>query len=125
MASPAAAVWPPLVPHPGTSGWSRRAVIWMLSLAPPGYYDDAALWHEHPAALAQVAAHHLKACLDGARGGYRVVRTELEASIPPYAVDGVLAAYRADGARLHCELRQLELVARALARESRHRTNTK
>jgi hypothetical protein len=51
----------------------------------------------HPAALASVARYYSRACVEGAREGYRTARVELGVSLPPHAVDGVLAAYKTEG----------------------------
>ena len=44
-----------------------------------------------------MARYYACASLEGARRGYRTARTELAESVPPHAVDGVLAAYRTEG----------------------------
>lgn len=48
------------------------------------------------------------------RRGYRMARPELAESVPPHAVDSVLAAYRAEGYKLVATARAVELVERAL-----------
>jgi hypothetical protein len=64
-----------------------------------------------------MAIHHTRACVTGAREGYRTARTELGAALPPHALDAVLAAYRAEGRRLVATAQAVELVARALRGE--------
>jgi hypothetical protein len=49
--------------------------------------------------------------VEGAREGYRTVRTE---HAPPHAVDVALRAYRAEGRRLAATERAVDLVERAL-----------
>jgi hypothetical protein len=71
----------------------------------------------YPAALASMALHHARACVEGARQGYRAARAELGVSIPPHAVDGVLAAYRLEGFKLAATARGVELVGRAIRGE--------
>jgi hypothetical protein len=71
----------------------------------------------HPAALASMAGYHARACLEGAREGYRTARAELAESVPPHAVDGVLAAYKTEGFKLAATARAVELVGRALRGE--------
>jgi hypothetical protein len=71
----------------------------------------------YPLALAAMAIHHTRACVTGARDGYRTARTELGAALPPHALDAVLAAYRAEGRRLVATAQAVELVARALRGE--------
>jgi hypothetical protein len=61
-----------------------------------------------PPQLAPVARYHARACLEGARQGYRTARTELAESIPPHALDGVLAAYRTEGYKLAATARAVD-----------------
>jgi hypothetical protein len=70
-----------------------------------------------PAALASMALHHARACVEGARQGYRAARVELGVVLPPHAVDGVMAAYRTEGFRLAATARGVELVGRAIRGE--------
>jgi hypothetical protein len=77
----------------------------------PAEYRNHAVLGRHPAALASVARYHARACLEGARRGYRTARAE---SVAPHAVDGVLAAYQAEGFKLAATARAVELVERAL-----------
>jgi hypothetical protein len=71
----------------------------------------------YPAALASMALQHARACVEGARQGYRAARAELGVFLPPHAVDGVLAAYRAEGFKLAAVARGVELVGRAIRGE--------
>jgi hypothetical protein len=64
-----------------------------------------------------MAIHHTRACVVGAREGYRTARTELGNALPPHALDAVLAAYRAEGRRLVATAQAVDLVARALRGE--------
>jgi hypothetical protein len=64
-----------------------------------------------------MARHHSKACVEGAREGYRTARTELAGVLPPHAIDTILAAYRKEGARLAETARAVDLVERALRGE--------
>jgi hypothetical protein len=91
-------------------------VAFLLDVLPPDYRAHAVL-RRHPAALASVARYHARACLEGARQGYRRARGELAESVPPHAVDGVLAAYRAEGFKLAAAARAVELVEQALRGE--------
>jgi hypothetical protein len=61
-----------------------------------------------------MARYYACASLEGARRGYRTARTELAESVPPHAVDGVLAAYRTEEYKLAATARAVELVERAL-----------
>jgi hypothetical protein len=91
------------------------AVTWLLDVVPPDYRLHGVL-RRHPLALAVLAGHHLAACVQGAREGYRTARTEL-ASLPPGGVDAVLEVYRAEGRRLVETARAVDLVGRALRGE--------
>ena len=72
----------------------------------------------HPAALASVTRYYSRACMEGAREGYRTARVELDVFLPPHAVDGVLAAYRTEGFKLAAIARAVELVERAIRGEA-------
>jgi hypothetical protein len=63
-----------------------------------------------------MARYHARACLEGARQGYRTARAELAEPVPSHAVDGVLAAYRTEGFKL-AATRAVELVEQALRGE--------
>jgi hypothetical protein len=108
--------WPSGVHPPGTEDFERTAQAWLLDTVPPDYRLHGVL-RRYPLALAAMAIHHTRACVTGAREGYRTARTELGAALPPHALDAVLAAYRAEGRRLVATARAVELVARALRGE--------
>ncbi len=90
-------------------------MTWLLDVVPPDYRLHGIL-RRHPLALAVLARHHLAACVQGAREGYRTARTEL-ASLPPGGVDAVLEVYRAEGRRLVETAHAVDLVGRALRGE--------
>src|SRR5215472_11707046 len=108
--------WPSGVHPPGTEDFERTAQAWLLDTVPPDYRLHGVL-RRYPLALAAMAIHHTRACVTGAREGYRTARTELGAALPPHALDAVLAAYRAEGRRLVATAQAVELVARALRGE--------
>jgi hypothetical protein len=108
--------WPSGVHPPGTEDFERTAQAWLLDTVPPDYRLHGVL-RRYPLALAAMAAHHARACVSGAREGYRTARTELGGALPPHALDAVLAAYRAEGRRLVATAQAVELVARALRGE--------
>lgn len=101
---------------PGSEEFESTAVGWLLDVVPPDYRLHGVL-RRYPIALATMARHHSKACVEGAREGYRTARTELASVLPPHAVDTVLAAYRKEGARLAETARAVGLVERALRGE--------
>jgi len=92
-------------------------VTWLLDVVPPDYRLHGVLLR-HPLALAALARHHLAACVDGARQGYRSARAELGNDLPPGGVAAVLAAYQAEGSRLVATARAVDLVSRALRGET-------
>ena len=105
--------WPPGVHPPGSPEFESSAVTWLLGVVPPDYLLHGVL-RRHPVALAALARHHLSACVEGARGGYRTARSELGPHLPPSAVEAVLSAYRSEGERLAAAARSADLVERAM-----------
>jgi hypothetical protein len=108
--------WPAGVHPPGSDDFESTAVGWLLDVVPPDYRLHGVL-RRYPVALATMARYHSRACVEGARQGYRTARTELADTLPPHAVDTVLAAYRKEGARLAAIDRAVGLVERALRGE--------
>jgi hypothetical protein len=108
--------WPTGVHPPGTEGFEESAVAWLFEVVPPDFRLHGVL-RRHPAALAAMARHHTIACVEGARQGYRTARTELAESLPPHAVDAMLAAYRTEGRRLAATAKAVELIERAIRGE--------
>jgi hypothetical protein len=102
---------------PGSEEFESTAVAWLLDVVPPDYRLHGVL-RRYPIALAALARYHSKACVEGAREGYRAARTELADALPPHAIDTVLAAYRKEGARLAATARAVGLVERALRGET-------
>ena len=109
--------WPAGVHPPGSEDFESTAVGWLLDVVPPDYRLHGVL-RRYPVALATMARYHSKACVEGARQGYRTARTELAGALPPHAVDTVLAAYRKEGARLAATARAVGLIERALRGEA-------
>jgi hypothetical protein len=109
--------WPDGVHPPGSPGFEQTAVSWLLDVVPPDYRLHGVLVR-HPVALATLARHHLAACVEGARQGYRSARAELGHDLPPGALAAVLSAYQTEGHRLVEAARAVELVGRALQGET-------
>jgi hypothetical protein len=105
--------WPAGVHPAGSEDFERTAVAWLLDVVPPDYRLYGVL-RRHPIALAVMARHHVAACVQGAREGYRNARSELGDALPPHGIDAVLAAYRNEGRRLVAVARAVDLVTRAL-----------
>src|SRR5436190_15684747 len=108
--------WPAGVHPPGSEDFESTAIGWLLDVVPPDYRLHGVL-RRYPVALATLARYHSKACVEGARQGYRTARTELAGTLPPHAIDTVLAAYRKEGARLAATAEAVDLVERALRGE--------
>jgi hypothetical protein len=108
--------WPAGVHPPGSDEFESTAVGWLLDVVPPDYRLHGVL-RRYPVALATMARYHSKACVEGARQGYRTARTDLAGVLPPHAIDTILAAYRKEGARLAATARAVDLVERALRGE--------
>jgi hypothetical protein len=108
--------WPAGVHPPGSDEFESTAVGWLLDVVPPDYRLHGVL-RRYPVALAPMARYHSKACVEGARQGYRTARTDLAGVLPPHAIDTVLAAYRKEGARLAATAQAVDLVERALRGE--------
>jgi hypothetical protein len=108
--------WPAGVHPPGSEDFESTAVGWLLDVVPPDYRLHGVL-RRYPVALATMARYHAKACVEGARQGYRTARTELAGALPPHAIDTVLAAYRKEGARLAAVASGVDLIERALRGE--------
>jgi hypothetical protein len=102
---------------PGSDEFEQTAVTWLLDVVPPDYRLHGVL-RRHPVALATLARHHVAACVQGAREGYRIARAELGGQLPPGGMEAVLAAYRAEGGRLVETARAVDLVERALRGEA-------
>ena len=109
--------WPDGVHPPGTPGFEQTAVNWLLDVVPPDYRLHGVLVR-HPVALATLARHHLAACVEGARQGYRSARAELGEDLPPGGLAAVLSAYQTEGQRLVATARAVDLVGRALRGET-------
>src|SRR5215467_7842815 len=73
--------WPAGVHPPGSEEFESTAVGWLLDVVPPDYRLHGVL-RRYPIALAVMARHHSKACVEGAREGYRTARTELAGVLP-------------------------------------------
>ncbi|HET9898325.1 MAG TPA: hypothetical protein VFQ44_25635 [Streptosporangiaceae bacterium] len=105
--------WPAGVHPPGSEEFERSAIAWLLDVVPADYLLHGVL-QRHPIALATLARHHLSACVDGARDGYRTARTELGPHLPPGVIEAVLTAYRNEGRRLAAAAQAADLIDRAL-----------
>lgn len=105
--------WPTGVQPPGSPEFEPSAITWLLDVIPSDYQLHGVL-RRHPMVLAALARHHLTACVEGARKGYRTARSELGPHAPPSVVEAVLTMYRSEGGRLANAARAADLVERAL-----------
>jgi hypothetical protein len=101
------------VQPPGSPEFEPSAITWLLDVIPSDYQLHGVL-RRHPIALAALARHHLTACVEGARHGYRTARSELGPHVPPSVVEAVLTMYRSEGGRLANAARAADLLERAL-----------
>jgi hypothetical protein len=108
--------WPDAVHPPGSPGFERTAVHWLLDVVPSDYRQHDVLVR-YPVALATLARHHVTACVEGARDAYRGARAELGKDLPPDGLTAVLAAYQAEGRRLVALAQAVDLIARAMRGE--------
>lgn len=108
--------WPQEVRPPGTPGWERTAVGWLLDRCPPEYRVHAVLTR-HPAVLARFAAWHLDGAVGAARNGLSRARVEIADIAGPEAVEATVVALEREGARLAAAARSVALVERALRGE--------
>src|SRR2546423_9328761 len=89
--------WPAGVHPPGSEDFGSTAIGWLLDVVPPDYRLHGVL-RRYPVALATMARYHAKACVEGARQGYRTARTELAGGLPPPAGGTGLGAHPQGGA---------------------------
>jgi hypothetical protein len=91
---------------PGSEDFEATAIAWLLDVVPPDFRLHGVL-RRHPTALAAMARHHTQACVEGARA-------ELGETLPPHAIDALLAAYRTEGRRLAANAKAVVLIEQAL-----------
>lgn len=103
--------WPAAVAPPGAPEWERTAGTWLLELV-PGEYRDYPVLRRHPVLLARFTAGQVTASLEAARQGWRDLRRDLGAELPPEVVDAAMAAYQREGVRL-AELERAVAAVRA------------
>jgi hypothetical protein len=109
--------WPSTVPAPGTPGWERRAVGYLLDAA-PGEYRSEPVYRRFPAVLAWRVEALVEGQLRSARACYSRARAELGEAVAPEAVGEALAALEREGARLLAVRREVDLLGRALRGEA-------
>ncbi len=105
--------WPRQVGHPDDEHFARRALAWLLDLAPAQYRDHTVL-RAQPLALARLTTHSLAARGRGAEVTISRLRDELTDALPTSALDEVFDVLAAE--REHCRLAlvQVRLVEHVL-----------
>jgi hypothetical protein len=105
--------WPDEVRPPGAPRWEDTAVAWLFDQCPADYRMYAGL-RRHPVVLARFAAHHVDACIDSAHRGISEARTSLRDVLPTESVEGAVAMWERESARLLRVRRAVGLVEEAL-----------
>ncbi len=105
--------WPPVVRPPGSPGWERTALAWLLDQCPSEYRAYPAL-RQHPAALAWLALRHVTAQGQANTAARAAARAELGEHLDPPTLDAVLVALDHEHARLLGTHRAVRLVGDAL-----------
>ena len=109
--------WPVEVRPPGTPDWELSAVSWLYDYVPSEYraYD---VLRRYPVLLARLVGEQVEASLEAARAGWRTVRSDLRAELPPEAMEAAMQAYEREGRRL-TELGRAVAVVNAALRGAR------
>ncbi len=110
--------WPGAVRPPGSAGWERSAVAWLLDLCPADYRGHAVLVR-HPIALTHLAAAHVEADLAALRQARSTARTAIGTLLEPRALTELFEAVDIEEARLLGARRGVTLIDAAL-RGHRH-----
>jgi hypothetical protein len=105
--------WPEQVRPPGSPHWIDTAVGWLLDQCPPDYRAYAGL-RRHPVVLARFANWHAEACIQAAQRGVAEARTSLRDVLPTESVEGAVAMWEREGARLLRVRRAIGLIEEAL-----------
>jgi len=105
--------WPKEVRPPGSKGWEKTAVAWLLDLCPSEYRSYDVL-RRHPLVLARFTAHHVEGAISASRTAYSRMRAELGHAVTPEVLTEALNACERDGARLVAAQRAVGLVEEAL-----------
>lgn len=85
---------------------------WLLDQCPPEYRVYQGL-RRHPVVLARFTALHVEACIQSAQLGISEARTSLRDVLPTESVDGAVAMWEREGARLLRVRRSVGLIEEA------------
>lgn len=105
--------WPRPVRPPGAPWWEESAIGWLLDQCPADYRQYAGL-RRHPVVLARFTALHVEASIQAAQRGVGEARTSLRDVLPTESVDGAIAMWEREGARLLAVRRAVGLIEEAL-----------
>jgi hypothetical protein len=104
--------WPAQVRPPGAPWWEDTAAGWLLDQCPPEYRVYAGL-KRHPVVLARFAALHVEASIQAAQRGISEARTSLRDFLPTESVEGAIAMWEREAARLLTVKRAVALIEEA------------
>lgn len=104
--------WPEQVRPPGAPWWEDTAISWLLDQCPPDYRAYAGL-RRHPVVLARFTALHTEASITASRRGISEARTSLREVLPTESVEGAIAMWEREGARLLKVRRAVDLIEEA------------
>lgn len=104
--------WPQQVRPPGAPRWEDTAVNWLLDQCPPDYRLYAGL-KRHPVVLVRFTALHTEASISAVRRGISEARTSLREVLPTESVEGAIAMWEREGARLLTVQRAVGLIEEA------------
>ena len=107
--------WPAGVPGPSEPGWERRAVNWLLDLA-PGDWRGIEVLVRQPTALAALVSDHVAATRTGLRASVAGLRSRLAGAVPHRVVEEVVTALMGQEAVLARVAREVSLIEDALRR---------
>ena len=92
--------------------WEDTAVKWLLDQCPPDYRAYAGL-RRHPVVLARFTALHTEASIEATQRGISEARTRLRDVLPTESVEGAIAMWEREGARLLRVRRAVDLIEEA------------
>jgi hypothetical protein len=106
--------WPADLPPPHSAAFGERVVAWLLDRGPAGFRSAVHL-RANPAALARIVSYTCSGEVEALRVAYGAVRRELGDGLSPGQLERIMAEIEAQGAASAESLREVDLVAQALA----------
>lgn len=114
MSQPGRPGWPTDLVPIGHPQFEQRLTGWLLDRCPPQAREQSVL-RRHPRALLHLCLHFQRGALEGQRQAYATARQELAPVLEPDELGEALAGIEAVGHLSVSALREVELVAEALA----------